>query len=97
MMVGIEYLFGPSYEIVVVGEKKHKDTTKIIEYLNSIYQPNKLIILKEIHKHKHSIENIAPFIKNYTQIKNQPTIYVCKNQECLLPTTDIEIIKEHLI
>ena len=71
-------------------------TEKIIQNLNSIYLPNKVIILKEIKTKKLSIEKLVPFIKDYSQIKNQVTIYICKNQQCQLPTTDITKIKQFL-
>jgi uncharacterized protein YyaL (SSP411 family) len=89
MMVGIDFTIGPSYEIVIVGDKNNKKTKEIIHTINSIYLPNKIIILKEIKTKNQIIEKLVPFIKDYTQIKNQPTIYICKNQQCQLPTTDI--------
>jgi len=97
MMVGFDFVVGPSYEIVIVGNKNNKDTKKIIQSLNSIYQPNKIIILKEIKMNGISIEKLVPFIKDYSQIKNQVTIYVCKNQQCQLPVTDIEKMKQFLV
>jgi len=97
MIVGLDFAIGPSYEIVIVGNKNNKKTKKIIQNLNSIYQPNKVIILKEIKIKEISIENLVPFIKDYSQIKNQATIYVCKNQQCQLPVTDIEKMKQFLV
>jgi len=97
MMIGFDFVIGPSYEIVIVGNKNNKDTKKIIQNLNSIYQPNKIIILKEKKMNRISIENLIPFIKDYSQIKNQATVYVCKNQQCLLPVTEIEKMKQFLV
>jgi len=96
MMIGFDFFIGPSYEIVIIGNKNNKDTKKIIQYLNSIYQPNIIIILKEKKMKGISLENLVPFIKDYSQIKNQATIYVCKNQQCQLPVTEIEKIKQFL-
>jgi uncharacterized protein YyaL (SSP411 family) len=96
MMIGLDFAIGPSFEIVIVGDKENKDTKKIIQNLNSLYLPNKVIILKEIKTKELSIDNLVPFIKDYSQIKNQATIYICKNQQCQLPTTDIKKIKQFL-
>ena len=60
------------------------------------YIPNKVVILKEPNIKKSKTEELAPFVKSYSQIKNQATIYVCKNQRCQLPTTSIEKMKEFL-
>jgi hypothetical protein len=97
MIVGLDFVIGPSYEIVIVGNKDKNNTKKIIQNLNSIYQPNKVVILKEINSKDVSIEKLVPFIKDYSQIKNQTTIYVCKNQQCQLPVTDIEKMKQILV
>jgi uncharacterized protein YyaL (SSP411 family) len=42
------------------------------------------------------IEELVPFIKDYSQIKNQVTIYVCKNHKCQLPVISIEKMKQLL-
>jgi uncharacterized protein YyaL (SSP411 family) len=97
MMIGLDFVIGPSYEIVIVGNKDNIDTKKIIQNLNSIYQPNKLVILKEPDLQNSLIGRLVPFIKDYSQIKNQATIYVCKNQQCQLPITDIQKMKLFLI
>jgi uncharacterized protein YyaL (SSP411 family) len=96
LIISLDFIIGPSFEIVIVGNKDNKDTQKIIKSINSIYLPNKVVILKEPNSKNKLIEEIVPFIKDYSQIKNQATIYVCKNQKCQLPTTDIEKMK-HLI
>ena len=92
----VDFAIGPSFEIVIVGDKDNKDTQKIIQNIYSIYLPNKVIILKEIKTKELSIKKLVPFIKDYSQIKNQTTIYICKNQQCQLPTTDIKKIKQFL-
>ena len=72
------------------------DTQKIIRFINSIYLPNKVVILKEPDIKNSLIEELVPFIKDYNQIKNQATVYVCKNQKCQLPITDIKKMKQLL-
>ena len=94
MTVSLDFTIGPSFEIVIVGIKEKKDTQKIIQSLNSIYLPNKVIILKD--PKDQLIEELVPFIKDYNQINNKSTIYICKNQECQLPTTEIEKMKKLL-
>lgn len=90
MMVSLDFALGPSYEIVIVGDKEKKDTQRIIQSIHSTYIPNKVVILKQPDTKDKLIEELVPFIKEYTQINNQATIYVCKNQICQQPTTDIE-------
>ncbi len=94
MMTSLDFVIGPSYEIVIVGNKDNKITQKIIQNIHSIYQPNKVIILKDIKLKELIITKLIPYIKNYTQIKNQTTIYICKDQQCQLPTNNFKEIKK---
>jgi len=96
MMASLDFAIGPSFEIVIVGNKDKKDTQKIIKFINSIYLPNKVVILKEPDIKNSLIEELVPFIKDYNQIKNKATVYVCKNQICQLPITDIKKLKHVL-
>jgi len=96
MMTSLDFAIGPSFEIVVVGNINNKDTKEIIQKINSINLPNKVVILKETGLKDSLIEELIPFIKDYSQIKNQATIYVCKNQQCQLPITNIEKMKQLL-
>jgi uncharacterized protein YyaL (SSP411 family) len=95
-MIGLNFAIGPSFEIVIVGDKKKDDSKKILNELNNIYLPNKLVILKEPSLRDSEIEEFFPFVKNYSQVDNKATIYVCRNQQCNLPTTSIEKMKEQL-
>jgi uncharacterized protein YyaL (SSP411 family) len=96
MMVSLDFSMGDSSEIVIVGNKNEKDTQKMIQRINSIYLPNKVVILKEPDIKDSLIEELVPFIKNYNQIENKATVYICKNQKCQSPVTDIEELKQLL-
>ena len=96
MMVGLNFAIGPSYEIVIIGNKDKPDTQKMIKELNSTYLPNKVVIFKDPASKDLSIQEIATFVKEYSQIKNKATIYICRNQQCQLPTTSIEKMRLYL-
>jgi uncharacterized protein YyaL (SSP411 family) len=96
MIVGLEFIIATSYEIVIVGNRDKKDTQKIIKSINSTYLPNKVMLFKETKTKEQLIEELVPSIKNYSQIKNQTTIYICKNRQCQPPTTTIEKMKQLL-
>lgn len=94
MINGLYFLFGPSYQIVIVGNKKSHDTKNIVSYLHLLYLPSSVIILKEIQPHDILLETLIPFIKDYSQLDSKATIYLCKNNKCHLPSADITTIKE---
>jgi uncharacterized protein YyaL (SSP411 family) len=96
IMIGQNFAIGPSYEIVIVGNLDKFDTKKIIGEINSIYLPNKVVIFKDPSSKDSEIEYISPFVKDYSQLENKTTIYVCRNHQCNLPITSIDKMKEQL-
>ncbi len=93
---GLIFSFGPSYEVIVVGEKSDDKTKEMLNALNSNYEPNKVVLLINNSTNKQKLNKVAPFIKDYTGIDNKPTAYICNNYVCNLPTTDINKMLEML-
>ena len=96
MLHAIDYHLGPSYEVIVVG---NKNDTKTKSILNEVYRSknlNKIIILIDPDDHE-KINKIIPFSEFYLNIKSSdPKAYICKNYTCDLPTSDLEQIKKQL-
>jgi len=85
-MAGLDFAFGPSYEIVITGKKGSPDTQKMIELLREQYIPNKVVLFKD--ENSVDITEIAPYTKSQKVINGMATSYVCLNFVCKLPTTD---------
>ncbi|NIP30803.1 MAG: DUF255 domain-containing protein [Candidatus Dadabacteria bacterium] len=83
-MNSFDFVIGPSWEIVIVGDKNSNDTIDMINSLRSKYIPNKVVLLKD----NDSISNVAPFTKAQKQLNGKATAYVCLNYQCKLPTND---------
>ena len=79
-----------STEIVIAGE----DTDKFINIVRSGFYPFANIVLYN-SENKNETKKIIPFISNY-EIKSKPTVYVCKNHQCMAPITDAEELKRTL-
>jgi len=89
------FAFGPSYEIVIRCEHENEKTKRILNELNTLFVPNKVVLVVPDNK-RDEIISVAPFTGNYEKINGSPTIYVCKNYVCSLPTTDIGEMKKLL-
>jgi uncharacterized protein YyaL (SSP411 family) len=94
LMCALDFAAGPSFEIVIVGDQKNGETKKILETLNRLYLPAKIVILKA--DNQSLINSYSDFITSYQSIDNKPTIYVCQKFACQLPTTDINTMLEQL-
>ena len=85
LLTGLDFGIGPSYEIVISGERGKEDTESMLEALRGVYVPNKVVLLRDSSS---GIEDIAPFTKEQDTIDGKATAYVCMNYECELPLTE---------
>ena len=93
-LAGLDFAFGPSYEIVVAGER---DSSGIIDILNGIrkkFLPNKILILNS--DDDNDLKEISSFIKYQTPVKDNPTVYICQNFNCKIPLTQMKNIFEEI-
>jgi len=88
MMKAVDFQKGPSYEIIICGNKESDKSNKMLQAINTIKQPNKVVIWVD-DKNKSTLEKIMPFIKYFSVDSNDPVVYVCQDYSCQLPTTDI--------
>jgi len=84
----LQFAFGPTHEIVIVGDPEKIDTRQMIETIHRHFLPNKVVLLKPLKDADH-ITGIAPFLGSMQAIEKKATAYVCVNQACELPTTDV--------
>jgi len=96
LMVALDFVIGPCYEVVIVGDPQSNDTGEMLDAIRRRFIPNKVVILRQIEQESPEIENIAPFTKNLTSIDGRATAYVCLNYHCKRPTTDTRTMLELL-
>ncbi len=92
----LDFAVGPSFEVVIVGEKGAADTQALIDGVNSVYVPNKVVLLRPPGDDQ-SIIDIAPYTKYQYAFDDKATAYVCLNFVCNTPTTDVEQMVEYLL
>ncbi len=80
------FLVGKSYTVIVVGDPKKEDTAEMLDTLRKSYLPIAVIALK--HPNKAGL--------GYEQIEGKATAYVCRNQTCLPPTTNLKVVLDQL-
>lgn len=95
LMVGTDFLLGPSYELIIVGDPDGDDTKKMLNKLRSEYIPNRVLLLKPLGNSE-GIEGIVDYISDYDAIEGKATAYVCSNFTCQQPTTDVDEMMELL-
>jgi hypothetical protein len=89
-LTALDYLMGPSHEIVIAGEQDSPAVQTINRTLSARYLPNKIVMLVPDGKQAAAIRKIAPFTASFKGEKGEALIYVCTGRSCKKPTTDIE-------
>ncbi|MFH1349625.1 MAG: thioredoxin domain-containing protein [Pseudomonadota bacterium] len=88
-MVSVDFGIGPSHEVVIVGDSGSKDTKEMLKSVQSRFIPNQVIILRPIERESDEIDSLSEFIKYYQSINGRATAYICRNNACKAPTTEI--------
>jgi uncharacterized protein YyaL (SSP411 family) len=87
---GLDFVLGPSYEVVIVGPAGSKETADMIRALFNPFIPNKVVVFRPTNQESPAIDSISPFVRNQVSLDGKATAHVCRNRTCLKPTTSIQ-------
>ncbi|GBE19111.1 cellobiose 2-epimerase [archaeon BMS3Abin16] len=90
LLSAVDFMVGPSREVVIVGAPDAVDTEAMLNVLRGEYLPNTVVLFKSTNEKALEITKIAEFTRDHTAIDGKATAYVCTNQACKKPTTDPE-------
>lgn len=88
-LMGLDFLEGPSFEIVVAGYSGSPDTEEMLGALRTRFLPNKVVLFRKVGA-ADPITRIAEFTAVQTALNGVATAYVCRDFVCGLPTQDVE-------
>ncbi|MCK5552233.1 MAG: thioredoxin domain-containing protein, partial [Deltaproteobacteria bacterium] len=88
LMLAVDFMVGPSYEVVIAGKSGAKDTKAMIGALRAHFVPNKVVLFRPTEEESPEIIRLAEYTKYQSSIDGKATAYVCLNYNCKLPTTD---------
>ena len=91
-LVGLDFAIGPSYEIILTGEKNTKEAGLFLSIIEDRFIPNKIILF--ISSAEDPINKIIPYLINYEVQGKKITVYVCENYTCNLPVSDAGELKK---
>ena len=91
-MVALDFMFGPSYEIVIAGKSSSVETEKMVRAVNSVFIPSRTLIFRPTEEEKPEITSIAGFTSEMGEVDGKPALYVCHDYACRKPITSIEEI-----
>ena len=89
LLQAIDFIEGPSYEVIIVGDRSKSEY--LIKHIQKNKNFNKVIVYNDSNNKIFKYLNLYPSGKD-----GRPIVYVCENYSCQLPTDDIEKINELL-
>lgn len=95
-LCGIDFVLGPTYEVVISGKKDASDAEEMISVLNSRFIPEKVVVFNPVDENTKEINEIAQYTAGQEAINGKATAYVCMNYACKRPTNSVEEMIEHL-
>ncbi len=95
-MIGIDFLLGPTQEIVVVGGSEEEATREIIRYLHREFLPFKILILRPKGEESREISALCPFLEAMQPGPKGPSVYLCEGYSCKTPLTDLASLRAAL-
>jgi uncharacterized protein YyaL (SSP411 family) len=91
LLAGLDFVLGPTYNVVLVGDPEDRDTMDMLVALRKNYLPNLTVTIRNPKKEKATIMNVG-----YQRIDDKTTAYVCRDQTCMPPTNSVEKMLELL-
>ena len=96
-MNSLDFMLGPSFEIVIAGDRNSPETRRFLDALSGEFLPNKVVMVKD-EANEAEISEIAPYARGHKPLDGKTAAYVCSNYECRLPTDDparmLELVRE---
>lgn len=94
-LTAFDFEIGPSYEIVIAGNRNDESSQQMLEAARSVFIPNKVILFKSPDL-SDELAEIALFTEHQVMKHGKATAYVCQNFSCSAPTNDISKMMELL-
>ena len=90
MLVGLDFAFGPSLEIVISG----RDSKPMLAAVNGRFIPRKVIIVHSGEDEE--LKSVSEYAFNQKPLQGKTTAYVCRNFVCSMPIVETDELKKHL-
>ncbi len=90
LLTGLDFLIGPSFEVVVAGPAAAGDTRRMVRAARREFAPNRVLLFLPTEQQEPEITALAPFSRSLKSLDGKATAYVCRDRSCELPTTDVE-------
>ncbi len=92
MLFGFLYMLNNPKQVIVAGEPDESDTQVMLREIRHIYNPFKTVVLAD-ETNKKTLGDKLGILSNIVKINDQGTVYICENNACRAPVTDVSEVR----
>jgi len=96
LLSSLRHLESDGGEVVVVGSASDPLTDEMLGLAQSGFNPERLVVYIDADLDQNPLFEISPHFSEYRLLEGKPTVYVCENFTCQVPTTSLEVLAEQL-
>ena len=92
----LDFLKGPSVEIVITGDPESPITKDMVEAVQRIFIPNAVLIHALNDGDWKELSKVSPFLSNMDTAGDKPAAYICEGYTCRAPVYDVDTLNKAL-
>jgi uncharacterized protein YyaL (SSP411 family) len=96
MLVALDFMIGPSREIVIAGDPASETTQAMVNAVRRKFLPNKVLLLRPEGSVGKRLVSLSPFVEAMRPVNGQPAVYVCEQYTCKAPMNSVRQLESVL-
>jgi uncharacterized protein len=92
MLIALSWSRSKPKQVVIAGKADDAATQAMLHEVHRHFVPHEVLILADGGAGQHFFSERVEFMKSVTETDGKPTVYVCENFVCQLPTTDLKTL-----
>ncbi len=89
LLAALDFVVGPSREIVIAGDPTLDDTQTMINAIYRKFLPNKVLLFRPQGLGGKKLAGLSPYTEFMAPVNHKPTVFVCEQYACQAPITDM--------
>jgi uncharacterized protein len=90
MLLALDLYFGPTPEIVILGDAQHPDTATALQALRQRFAPNKVVACRPPDPKGPTSAELDPLFAGKTLTGPQPGVFICEDFACRQPVFGLD-------
>jgi uncharacterized protein YyaL (SSP411 family) len=95
-LISVDFMLGPSQEIVIAGDPNEKTTQDVVNLVHRIFLPNKILLLHPGGEAGKKLSALSPFVADMNPRDGKAAVYLCTGYTCKAPLTDVAALNTAL-